>query len=248
MVQTDKRNGAGARVDERYYEVLAPRSLAERLAVAARERIYADFLRCCAPGPATTILDVGVSDVVNDAANVLERNDPHPERITAAGLGEAADFRAAFPKIAYVRIDANAPLPFADGQFDVAASNAVLEHVGSRANQRFFVSELARVAKTVFISVPNRFFPVEHHTALPLLHFWEPSFALVCRWSGKDAWARQENLILMSKRALEALAPAGREARAGYTGLRLGPFSSNAFLYLPARRHPARAHPPRSRS
>ena len=216
--------------DERYYQAAQPRSLGERLTVAARNRIYDDFLRCCAPRPDDTILDVGVSDVVNDAANLLERKYPHPARITALGLGEGADFRAAFPAVAYRQVEPNRPLPFADKSFAIATSNAVLEHVGSAANQAFFVAELMRVAARVFITVPNRFFPVEHHTAIPLLHYWDATFAPACRALGKSEWADEANLILMSKRRLRALAPAG--ALIANTGLRLGPCSSNLLLFI----------------
>src|SRR5206468_11480186 len=118
-----------ATVDDKYYQVVAPRSMAERLTIAARDRIYADFLERCRPAAADTILDVGVSDVVNEASNVLERKYPHPDRITAVGLGVGAEFRGAFPRVAYRRIEANWPLPFADKAFDIAVSNAVLEHV-----------------------------------------------------------------------------------------------------------------------
>ena len=37
-------------------------------------------------------------------------------------------------------------LPFADGAFDLGFSNAVVEHVGGRDEQRRFVHELCRVA------------------------------------------------------------------------------------------------------
>jgi hypothetical protein len=222
--------GTHDRVDSRYYQAVPPRSLGERLTVAARDRIYRDFVRFCAPRPDDTILDVGVSDVVNDAANVLERSYPHPERITALGLGGGEDFRAAFPATAYRRIEPNAPLPFADKSFAIAASNAVLEHVGSAAHQASFVRELVRVAAKVFITVPHRYFPVEHHTAIPLLHFWDPTFAWACRLLGKTEWADETNLILMSRQRLAALAPAG--AVIAHTGLRLGPFSSNLLLFI----------------
>jgi len=87
---------SGSPIDEQYYEVAAPRSWGERLAVVARDRIYADILRHCRPASDETILDVGVSDVVTDAANMLERKYSHPERITAVGLGEeVAAHRAA---------------------------------------------------------------------------------------------------------------------------------------------------------
>src|SRR5262249_44706069 len=152
-----------------YYEVAGPRSLGERLAIMARDRIYDDMMRLCRPAREHTILDVGVSDVVNDAAHMLEREYPRPERITAVGLGEGRAFQAAYPKVAYRQIEASRQLPLPDQSFDFAVSNAVLEHVGSAANQAAFVAELVRVARTVFISVPHRYFPVEHHTAIPLL-------------------------------------------------------------------------------
>jgi hypothetical protein len=217
-------------IDRKYYQAVPPRSLGERLTVAARDRIYDDFIRYCAPRPEETILDVGVSDVVNDAANMLERKYAHLDRITALGLGDGADFRAAFPSVAYRRIAPNQPLPFADKSFAIATSNAVLEHVGSVANQAFFVAELMRVAGRVFITVPNRFFPVEHHTAIPLLHYWDTSFAAACRLLGKSEWTQEQNLILMSPGRLRALAPAG--AVIASTGLRLGPLSSNLLLFV----------------
>jgi SAM-dependent methyltransferase len=216
-------------VDEKYYQAVPPRSLAERLTVAARDRIYDDLIRYCAPRPDDSILDVGVSDVVNDAANLLERKYPYPGRITALGLGDGADFSAAFPAVTYRRIAPDRPLPFADKSFAVATSNAVLEHVGSAANQASFVAELMRVADRVFITVPHRYFPVEHHTAIPLLHYWDASFGVACRLLGKSEWADERNLILMSRHRLRALAPPGSVIAA--TGLRLGPMSSNLLLF-----------------
>jgi hypothetical protein len=218
-------------VDGKYYQVVAPRSLSERLVIAARDRIHADFMQHCRPAPTDTILDVGVSDIVNDAANVLERAYPYPERITAAGIGVGAQFRAAYPAIAYRQIEANQRLPFTDKSFDIASANAVLEHVGSRPHQELFVRELTRVARKVFISVPHRYFPVEHHTAIPLLHYWDKSFKLACSVLKKAEWTNEENLILMSKQRLSALAVGLENPEIGYTGLRLGPFSSNLYLF-----------------
>ena len=72
-----------------------------------------------------------------------------------------------------MRADGRA-LPFDDATFDVAFSNAVVEHVaGGREGQRQFVHELCRVARRVFVTTPNRFFPLEVHTLLPFAH-WLP--------------------------------------------------------------------------
>ena len=221
-------------MDGKYYEVIAPASFSERLMIRARDRIHDDFMRVCRPGPGCTVLDVGVSDVVGDAANVLERRYPWPERITAAGLGTAREFRAAFPRVAYRRIEPNRPLPFPDGAFSIATSNAVLEHVGSEENQRRFLSELMRVGRRVFVTVPHRYFPVEHHTAIPFLHWTDLGFRLACRVLDKRSWARAENLILMSRGRLRAACPPGVRVEIGATGLPLGPFSSNLYLYAEA--------------
>ncbi len=219
-------------VDEQYYQVARPNSLSERVVIAARDRIYAGFIEHAAPQTAATIADVGVSDVVTDAANLMERLYPHPENITALGLGDGIEFSRSYPLVSYTQIKPEDPLPFADKHFDIATANAVLEHVGSHAAQVRFVSEMCRIARKVYITVPHRYFPVEHHTGLPFAHYNTSLFSWACALTGKDEWSREENLILMTKQKLQALIPAGAQATIGYTGIHLGPLSSNLFLHI----------------
>jgi hypothetical protein len=84
-------------------------------------------------------------------------------------------------------------------------SNAVIEHVGGRERQRRFVSEALRVGRRVFVTTPNRMFPVEVHTRLPLVH-WLPEGAAQAVYAalGKDS---AKDLHLLSRRALSALFP-----------------------------------------
>jgi hypothetical protein len=49
----------------------------------------------------------------------------------------------------------------------------VIEHVGDRDRQQAFVHEALRVGDRVFLTTPNRWFPVEVHTRLPFVH-WLP--------------------------------------------------------------------------
>jgi hypothetical protein len=217
--------------DGQYYEVATPGSLSEKLVAVARDRIYADFLRLCAPKSSETILDVGVSDVVGDAANVIERRYPARKNITAVGLGQGGAFKDSFPEIQYRQIVANQALPFGDGSFHIVTANAVLEHVGSVENQRFFVSELMRVGGRVFVTVPHRFFPVEHHTGIPFLHWFDATFSLACRAVSKEKWAHSENLILMSRQQLRDASPRDGAFEIGMTGIMLGPCSSNLYLF-----------------
>lgn len=220
-------------IDGKYYRFVRRNSLPERLLIGARDSIYADFLREMHPAADDRILDVGVSDVINDGANVLERKYPHLHRITACGLGEAPAFREAFPRCDYRQIEPHRPLPFADGAFEIATANAVLEHVGGFDHQRAFIGELCRVSKRAYISVPHRYFPIEHHTSLPFLHYNDLSFRLACRLTGRSEWCEEVNLVLMTRRRLRELTTGiGRRVKIAYTGLRLGPLSSNLYLSI----------------
>ena len=152
--------------------------LVDSISLRSRERKLRLFLEELRPTSDTTVLDVGADELgfgEGDGCatmNFFEELYPWPERITALGLHDGVGFRARYPRIPYVQGDACA-LPFEDGAFDIVFSNAVIEHVGGRERQRQFVSEAIRVGRRVFITTPNRRFPIEVHTRLPLVH-WLP--------------------------------------------------------------------------
>src|SRR5262249_46317944 len=133
-----------------------------------------------------------------------EERYPWPGRITALGLHDGSSFQRRYPAIRYVQGNACA-LPFADGEFDIVFSNAVIEHVGTRDRQRQFVAEALRVGRSVFLTTPNRRLPREVRTRLPLVH-WLPGAAAerVYRAAGKGF---ATDLNLLSRRSLESLFP-----------------------------------------
>ncbi len=173
-------------------------------------RLLLDELR---PDATTTVLDVGVDEVSHgepggesgcSTHNLFEELYPWPSRITALGLHDGTRFRERHPSVAYVRGDACA-LPFADGAFDIVFSNAVIEHVGSRERQEAFVREALRVGRRVFLTTPNRWFPIELHTRLPLVHWLpRPLAGRAYEVAGKG-WAKENHLL--GPRELRALFP-----------------------------------------
>lgn len=152
--------------------------LTDAISLRSRQRKLRLFLDEMQPTSETTVLDVGADELAfgeGDGCgtlNFFEELYPWPDRITALGLHDGAGFRDRYPAVRYVQGDACA-LPFADGEFEVVFSNAVIEHVGGRERQRRLVLEALRVGRRVFLTTPNRRFPVEVHTRLPLVH-WLP--------------------------------------------------------------------------
>ena len=45
----------------------------------------------------------------------------------------------------------------------------MLEHVGGSAQQRFVIQELLRTCRSVFLTIPDRSFPIEVHTFPPVV-------------------------------------------------------------------------------
>jgi SAM-dependent methyltransferase len=184
--------------------------LADAISLRSRDRKLRLFLDELQPTPDTSVLDVGADELgFGEGAgcgtlNFFEERYPWPERITALGLHDGEGFRARYPGIPYVQGDA-CDLPFEDGAFDVVFSNAVIEHVGGRERQRKLVSEAIRVGRRVFITTPNRLFPVEVHTRLPLVHWLPDALAhRAYRAAGKEF---ATDVQLLSRRSLAALFP-----------------------------------------
>jgi len=196
--------------------------LTDAISLRSRQRKFALFMETMAPTAETTVLDVGADDSAFGehggcgTLNFFEELYPWPERITALGMHEGTRFRESYPNARYVQGDA-LNLPFADGEFDVVFSNAVIEHVGGREQQRRFVEESLRVARRAFITTPNRWFPVEVHTRLPLVHWLPDALAHHAYDLARKPWAKENHLLGPGE--LRKLFP--REARVVNLGLTL---------------------------
>ena len=174
--------------------------LADRISLRSRQRKLRLFLEEMRPASSSTVVDVGADELgFGDAPgcatmNFFEELYPWPERITAVGVHDGTAFRRRYPQVRYVQGDACA-LPFADREFDLYFSNAVIEHVGGEKRQRAFVREALRVAGRVFVTTPNRWFPLEVHTRLPLVH-WLPEPAAHRAYElARKSWAKENRLL-----------------------------------------------------
>jgi SAM-dependent methyltransferase len=178
--------------------------LAQR-ARARRRRMYVDLM---APAADERVLDVGCGSVGLATLGV-------PGRVTGTDRADRPDY----PGERFVRADAR-ELPFADGEFDVAYSNSLIEHLPP-ADRARVAAEMARVGRRLFVQTPNRWFPVEPHALLPLVH-WLP------RALGRRLWRLGvtgepfDDIALLDARELRRLFPGAEIVRE-----RVGPLTKS---------------------
>lgn len=190
-----------------YYKDTGKISLASKISMHFRKNMFRKFMEVMQPQPNYKVLDIGVTnDDTYQESNYFEKMYPYPSQLMCVGTENGSHLTEKYPGLQFQMITPGHPLPFKDKEFDIAFSNAVIEHVGNAASQASFVREMARVSKTFFITTPNRWFPVEFHTAIPFLHFLpKKTYRSILSMMGESYWSKEENLNLLSKKELWAL-------------------------------------------
>lgn len=179
----------------------------ERIRLYVLRRMYKSLIEFTNPSAETTVLDVGVTSDTRHDCNFFEKSYPYPHMITAVGTEEASFLEKDYPGLKFLKVS-GAHLPFKAKSFDIVVCFATVEHVGSKIEQRYFIHELCRVGRTCCITTPNRWYPIEFHTMLPLVHWLHPNwFRAILRSIGKDFLAKEENLNLLSEKDLLSMFP-----------------------------------------
>jgi SAM-dependent methyltransferase len=160
------------------------------LAARARSRRHAALFPLTGVAPGMRVVDIGCGSLG------LRALEPDLD-ITGVDLIPRPGYPGPF-----VQADASERLPFADGEFDLAYSSSVVEHVppGRRAA---FAAELRRVARGWYVQTPARSFPVEPHALLPFAH-WLP-VGVRRRYWRLGAMGHWEEIHLLGRREMERL-------------------------------------------
>ena len=171
-------------------------------------------MRLCEVQPSDRIIDVGAG-----WGAALERFNT-TNAIVAVDLRPDPSGWLGAPNVTVVQADGT-KLPFADGEFDVAFSNSVIEHIPPTL-QPAFASEIRRVARRYFVQTPNRNFPIEPHYQLPFFQFLPRSTQCALNrrftlgWQGKGA---VEEINLLTADDLRRLFPDAEIHRERVAGL-----------------------------
>ena len=207
--------------------------LASRLSYQVRQTMFDRFMEVMQPTADHRVLDIGVTnDTKFPESNYFEQWYLHKSQITCVGTENGQHLETLYPGIRFQQVVGGEKLPYADQSFDIAFSNAVLEHVGNSESQAFFIREACRVAKRVFITTPNRWFPIEPHTTVPLLHYLPKALyrAIIAR-TALEYWSHEQNLNLLTYNEFARCFPAGYPVVIERMGIAAGPFRSNLVAW-----------------
>jgi SAM-dependent methyltransferase len=182
-------------------------SLFLRIGENARRKMFACFMDIVKPSANDTVLDIGVTPNNGPVANnFFEKLYPYTRNITMCSIEDASCLEQDFPGAKFVRNYPGQPLPFGNKQFDVVVCWAVIEHVGDYPQQFDFLNELLRVGKRLYLTTPNKLFPIELHTALPFVH-WLPRkiHQRILKILGITFYADTKNLNLLTAANLRGM-------------------------------------------
>jgi hypothetical protein len=192
------------------------------LAFRVRRKVFDAFMRECRPRPDDPVADFGVSGHRDHPVHYFfEALYPYRDRLTAIGRAaeDARWYPRQFPGLKFIEADLR-QIPVADNFFHAGICNAVVEHAGTREQQAALVREVCRVCRRVLFTTPNKAFPIELHTFLPLIHWLpDPIWRATLRVLGQRSFAQVDELNPLAAPDLLALFPRDRDTRLVPVGL-----------------------------
>jgi hypothetical protein len=172
-----------------------------RVSVGARRRMFELWRRQAGELAGQSLLDIGATPDVErlDSNCMLPWFREAGVSLSLYSPEDVAHLRATLPGVRILPAAPGRGIAAPDASHNWVSSSAVIEHVGSAAEQEAFLRESARVARRgLFVTCPNRWHWLEFHTKLPLLHWLpRPWHRAVLRALGLEPWARESQLRLL---------------------------------------------------
>ena len=199
-----------------------------------REKILKIFFNEIHYNNEKSLLDVGTTSSINKNHNLILQKTLNNKNITCLSNQDCSVLKNQYPNIKNFIIGDGCNNQLKDNTFDIVYSNATIEHVGSYNNQKLFISECVRVAKkNIFITTPNRYFPLDFHSKIPFIHMLpKPIHRKILNLFGYSFFAKEENLNLLSKNDLISICEKLKIKNYKIISYKLYFFTSNLLLVI----------------
>jgi hypothetical protein len=179
------------------------------LAQIVRTNQYRLFSKIISPTHSDSVLDVGTSPNEDiKGTNQFENLYPYKDKLTISSVEDCKHLVKKYKVKEFILLEAGKKLPFRDNQFDVVTSWATLEHVGGPKQQQFFLKELARVGKKIYVTTPYKYCIYEPHTQMFFLH-WLPNtiYRIFLKLSGNSFWASEDKWNALGQDDIKKMLP-----------------------------------------
>ena len=152
-------------------------------------------------------LDIGTtSDDKNASSNIVIKNIKNIDKFKCISdqIVNSDFFHKSLNKSITEEFSENELYDFSS---DLVVSNATIEHVGNTLNQKKMLENVIKLTKKIFvITTPNKFYPIELHTKIPLIHWFPKSiYRKILKILGLSFYANEENLNLLSVNELKKM-------------------------------------------
>ena len=152
-------------------------------------------------------LDIGTtSDDKNASSNIVIKNIKNIDKFKCISdqIVNSDFFHKSLNKSITEEFSENELYDFSS---DLVVSNATIEHVGNTLNQKKMVKNIIKLTKKIFVlTTPNKFYPIELHTKIPLIHWFPKSiYRKILKFLGLSFYADEKNLNLLSVNELKKM-------------------------------------------
>ncbi len=182
-------------------------SLLKKLLNYNRYKIHNIFLNETEYSNNHSLLDVGTTNSLDKSHNIILQRTTDNKNIYCLSDQDLSNLKQYYRNIKQFIKDDGRGSKLNNQSVDIVFSSATIEHVGSFENQVLFVKEAFRLAKkTIFLTTPNRYYPIDFHTKLPFIH-WLPKniHRKILKFIGLGFYASEENLNLLDKNSLKKI-------------------------------------------
>ena len=179
----------------------------QKITLNARNDFFRIFISNNNYSKYKSVIDIGSTPSIDKEQNTFLENTKDNKFITCLSNQDCKILQKKYKNIKNVIIGDARNTMLENDSFEIAHSNATIEHVGSFENQITFVKELLRISKeSVFIQTPNRLYPIDFHTILPFIH-WLPKkiHRKILKFFKKDFYSKEENLNLLTIKELKKI-------------------------------------------
>ena len=198
-----------------------------------RSKIHNIFLESFVFTKKTKIIDIGSTQLLDEYENILVKKYKYKNNITCFSNQNLINLKKKYKKIKILQGDGR-KINLKKNSYDIAYSSATIEHVGSFLNQVKFIKEMLRVAKKgIFVTTPNRYFPFDLHTFLPLIHILPKRIhRRILKFFGYKFLSQEKNLNLLGKSDLTKICEKLKISRYKIKKIKVLLFTSNLLLII----------------